>query len=93
MLTSDLNITIPTEITRALKIPEKEQSERLRLELAVHLYEEWLLSFGKAAELAKMSRWVFSEELGKRKVARHYTDKELDEDVAFANTSGDKNGR
>lgn len=55
--------------------------------MAVHLYEEWLLSFGKAVELAEISRWTFAEELAKRKITRHYAEKELQEDIAFAEST------
>jgi predicted HTH domain antitoxin len=92
MLTQDVTITIPSEVKRALRIPERELAGRLSLELAVHLYEEWLLPFGKAAELAQASRWQFAEELAKRKIVRHYTEKDLEEDIAFA-TSGVDHGR
>jgi predicted HTH domain antitoxin len=90
MLIDDVSITIPTGVKRALKIPDREIAARLQLELAVHLYEEWLLSFSKAAELAQMSRWAFAEALAKRKVPRHYTEQDLDEDIAFANAAGGK---
>ncbi|WP_442891782.1 UPF0175 family protein, partial [Dissulfurispira sp.] len=39
---------------------------------------------GKARELARMSKWEFQEEPGKRKIPRHYTEKELKEDMKFA---------
>ncbi len=84
MLTEEVVITIPTAIQSALKIPERELEARLRLELAAHLYEEWLLAFGKAVELAQLSRWDFTAELAKRKIERHYTEHELAEDLAFA---------
>lgn len=84
MMPEDVTITIPTEVKSAIKIPERELESRLRLELAVHLYEEWLLAFGKAAELAQVSRWDFAAELAKRKISRHYTENELAEDLAFA---------
>ena len=84
MLTEEVVITIPTAIKSALRIPERELEARLRLELAVHLYEEWLLAFGKAVELAQLSRWDFAAELAKRKIERHYTEQELEEDFAFA---------
>lgn len=86
MLTQDVTIMIPPEVKRALRIPERELATRLRLELAVHLYEEWLLPFGKAAGLAQVSKWQFAEELAKRKIVRHYTEKDLEDDLAFAAT-------
>jgi len=93
MLTDDVTITIPTAVKSALKIPEREIGARLQIELAVHLYEEWLLSFSKAVELSQMSRWAFAEALAKRKITRHYTEQDLDEDLAFANAAGGNNGR
>jgi predicted HTH domain antitoxin len=93
MSTGSLAITIPTEVKCALRIPERELGDRLRLELAVHLYEEWLLPFGKAAALAQMSHWSFAEELAKRKITRHYTEEDLENDIAFANAVEESNGR
>lgn len=89
----ELAIPIPAEVKRALRIPEREIAARLRLELAVHLYEEWLLAFGKAVEMAQISRWHFAEELAKRKIPRHYTDEDLDDDLAFAGFAGGADGR
>ena len=86
-------IPIPAEVKHALRIPERELATRLRLELAVHFYEEWLLAFGKAAEMAKISRWHFAEELAKRKIPRHYTEEDLDDDLAFAGFAGGASGR
>ena len=31
-----------------------------------------------------MTKWEFQEELGNRKILRHYTEKELKEDIKFA---------
>jgi predicted HTH domain antitoxin len=90
MLLEDVTIKIPTEIKYALRIPERELESRLRLELAVHLYEEWLLSFGKAVAFAQMPRWEFAAELAKRKITRHYTAHELEEDLAFAGATGSR---
>jgi len=62
----------------ALKIPEKEKEKTLLIELAVSLYQRGILSFGKARELAKMDKWEFHEELGKRNIARHYDLKDFE---------------
>jgi len=64
-----------------------------RLELAVRLYEEWRLSFGKAVEMAQVSRWKFAEELAKREIPRHYTEKDLDDDLAFVKFGTGSGGR
>lgn len=92
MLKDEVTIRIPGQIGRALPFPGKEIEARLRLELAVHLYEELLLSFGKAAELAQKSQWEFAEELAGRKIARHYNEEDLKEDIEFAEAAGVRDG-
>jgi len=54
------------------------------LELATAIHRRGIISFGNARKLAGVSKWEFLEELGKRKIERHYTEKELEEDLAFA---------
>jgi len=46
--------------------------DELRRELALHLFEEEKLSFGKARELAEMSVWDFQQLLGSRGIPVHY---------------------
>lgn len=46
--------------------------DELRRELALHLFEEEKLSFGKARELAEMSVWDFQQLLGSRGISVHY---------------------
>ncbi len=54
----------------------------LKVELAVHLYEQGRLSVGKARELADMALWEFRQLLASRRVSPHYDETDLDEDVA-----------
>src|SRR2546427_11841959 len=69
-----MNITlrIPDSITRSLRIPEAEAEQRLRQELAVALYAQGLLSFGKASELAGGEPVCFGPVLKQTGNARHY---------------------
>lgn len=62
--------------------------QEARTELAVTLYAQKRLSEGKAAELAGMNRWEFSELLGKRKIPRNYDVEELQRDVATLRKMG-----
>ncbi len=80
----ELTLHIPKEIDRALKIPGKSRENFLLKELAISLYREGILSFGKARQLANMSKWEFHDELGKRKIARHYTEEDFEEDLQYA---------
>jgi len=81
-----MNITlhIPESIARSLRIPEAEAEQRLRQELAVALYAQSLLSFGKASELAGESRFHFADVVTQRGIARHYGQEELTEDLSYA---------
>jgi len=85
-----LTLEIPKEIILSLKLPREGIKQELLKELAVILYERKILALGKARELAKMSRWEFQQELGKRKIPRHYTEKELGEDIEFARKHGNQ---
>ncbi len=80
----DIPLQIPDAIARSLRIPEAEAEERVRQELAAALYASGLLSFGKASELARISRFAFSDVLTQRQIQRHYGAEELREDTAYA---------
>ncbi|MFC6719313.1 UPF0175 family protein [Natrialbaceae archaeon GCM10025810] len=77
-------IEIPEDVYDALRLPEDEREGVMREELACLLYDRGVLSFGKARELAGLSKRDFSELLGERGIERHYTDEELDEDLDYA---------
>jgi predicted HTH domain antitoxin len=78
-----LSLQVPDSVLRSLRLPESEIEERLRTELAVSLYGQGLLPFGKAAELAGASRSTFGELLTRRGVPRHYSAEDLAEDLAY----------
>lgn len=77
-------VEIPDSVAQALGQSEPEQAARLRLELAVTLYAQNLLSFGKARELAGVDHLAFGRILAERNVPRHYTAEELKDDLAYA---------
>lgn len=77
-------IEIDDEVYEALRIPEGERSKAVKQELAVSLYARDVLSFGKARELAEMSKREFQELLGEREIPRHYTEEEFAEDLEYA---------
>jgi predicted HTH domain antitoxin len=81
------SISIPEDVLTSIKIQEKDVEKVLKQELAIALYQRGIISLGKARKLAGMSKWEFMEELGKRKIERHYKEKELEEDLAFAKGS------
>jgi len=83
---ANLSVTlhIPDSVTSGIRLPEGEIEPRLRLELALALYSQGILSFGKASELAAIGRHQFAEFLGQRGIPRQYGAEELAEDLAYA---------
>jgi predicted HTH domain antitoxin len=56
-----VEIEIPKDIILSLKMPQTKIKEWLTQELALTLYAEGYLSFGKARKLAGLSKWEFVE--------------------------------
>ncbi len=81
---ADVTITVPQDIVQALRLPPDAVAAELQRELAVALYQRGILSSGKAAALAGMTRWEWEALLGARKIPRHYADEDLDQDIAYA---------
>jgi predicted HTH domain antitoxin len=79
-----LQISISDSIVQALRLPEKHIEQELRRELAIALYTQDILSFGKARELAEMDKYEFGQLLAFRGVVRHYGFAELDDDLSYA---------
>ncbi|MCA9968833.1 MAG: UPF0175 family protein [Anaerolineales bacterium] len=77
-------LEIPDAITQAMRLPEHNQEQALLVELAVSLYAQGVLSFGKARELAQLDHYQFGQMLGQRGISRHYTTEELTDDLNYA---------
>jgi len=77
-------IEIDDDVYEALQLPEGERSPAMKRELAVSLYARDVLSFGKARALADLSKREFQELLGEREIPRHYGQRELEEDIDYA---------
>jgi predicted HTH domain antitoxin len=72
----------PTVFSALRKAPEEFAAE-MRLAAAIHWYSQTLVSQGKAAEIAGLSRAEFLDELHRRKVpAIQVTLDELQEELA-----------
>ncbi|MCW5551525.1 MAG: UPF0175 family protein [Verrucomicrobiae bacterium] len=78
-----MTLEIPNEVAQAMRLPEPEAENRLRLELAVALYSQRILALGKAAQLAGLNRWEFEDVLARRGVPTHYSEKDLAHDAAY----------
>jgi len=63
-----IEITLPEEVFAALRKEPQEVAHDVQVAAAVEWYAEGLVSQGKAAELAGLSRPEFLDELARRKV-------------------------
>jgi predicted HTH domain antitoxin len=79
-----LRLDIPESVASSLRLPAAEAEPRLRIELAIALYDQLILPFGKAAELAAVSRSRFADLLAERGLPRHYSQDDLAQDIEYA---------
>jgi len=77
-------LDIPESVASSLRIPIPEVESRLRAELAVALYAQGILPFGKACELAGSFRYAFADLVASRDIPRHYTEDDLSLDLEYA---------
>lgn len=77
-MSSMVCLEIPREVLHSTRMTVDE----LRRELALHLFQQGKLSFGKAREMACMSAWAFQQLLGSRDIAVHYDLADYEEDLA-----------
>ena len=72
------------EVPEGLRVPPGELEERLRVELALRLYEKGIASLGQARRIARLSKWDFLELLAKEGIPIRYGEEELKEDLEVA---------
>jgi len=77
----EVKIIIPESIKSSLKIPPDEIDKRLKIELAIRLYEKGIASFGVARRIAELSKWEFIEILTRERIPIHYSEIDLQEDL------------
>ena len=76
-MTDYVTLKIPREVLRSARMTEQQ----LRTELAVLLFQQDKLSFGKAREMTGMSFWAFQQLLGSRSIPVHYDHDEFEADL------------
>ncbi len=77
-----MSTTIAIEIPREIVHATRMTPQALKRELALYLFEQGKLSFGKARELAEMTFWEFQQLLGSRGIPIHYDIEEYEQDLA-----------
>lgn len=73
-----VSIEVPREILQVTRMTPEE----LRRELAIYLFQQGKLSFGKAREMVGMTVWAFQQLLASREIPVHYDIAEYQEDIA-----------
>ncbi len=79
-----LSIVIPDEIIEIIKVPRNQVKQVLCREMAFALYAQGMASLGAARRFANLDKWQFLDGLAERRIERHYSDTELDEDIEYA---------
>lgn len=79
-----IHLEIPDAVAEAMRLPGGERQQRMLIELAISLYAQGILSFGKARQLCGMTKFEFGVLLGKRDIPRHYSQEDLQDDLNYA---------
>ncbi len=82
-MSGTIALELPREVVHATRLTPSE----LRRELALHLYAQGKLSFGKAREMSGMTIWAFQQLLGNRGLCAHYDVEDYEEDLTTLNQS------
>ena len=77
-MSSTISIEIPREVPHAARMTPRD----MRRELAIYLFQQGRLSFGKAREMAGMTVWAFQQLLASREIPVHYDVEDYEEDLA-----------
>lgn len=77
----EVTINLPEGITAICKIKGNELERFLKRIIAVELYRERLVSMGKAAEIAEVSRYEMMDLLNEKGVPINYAVEDLEEDM------------
>lgn len=76
-----MSATVPIEIPREIMRSTRMTPQEMKRDLAILLFQQGKLSFGKAREMAGMTAWTFQQLLGSRGVPVHYNVEEYEEDL------------
>ena len=68
MNTQTISIDFPADILLTLNETERELKQRIKLSLAIRLYNQQKVTIGKAAQIAELSRLQFETTLSENKI-------------------------
>jgi predicted HTH domain antitoxin len=81
---SNVILELAAEFARSFGTTDEEVVRNAKLALAIEMYREDKWSAGKAAEFVGLYLGRFLDVLRERSVSRPYTEKMLEQDVAYA---------
>ena len=81
MDTVTINMEFPRDVLIAADIVEANASTDIKKHLALHMFKERILSFGKAAELSGMDKVDFMELVGSKGISLNYDADDYLEDI------------
>ena len=76
-----LQLTLPDDIVVGLKIPPEKIKDEILKEIALLFYAQGKASMGVARRICGLSKRDFIDELAKRKIPRHYSEKDFQTDL------------
>lgn len=82
-MNNSMNATLNLEVPADLLLAAGMTLEEMRLELAVHLFEQGRISVGKAAQFAGMRKGDFVPVLGARKISIFGDEQQMLQDAAM----------
>lgn len=83
-----METTISLEIPRTVFYATHMTPQDFKLELALTLFQQGKLSFGKARELAGLTVWAFQDVLGQRAIPIHYDVMDYEQDMENLRSMG-----
>jgi len=81
MDTVTVNMELPRDVLLAADISTVGASAEIMKFLAIQMFKERLISFGKATELAGMDKLTFMELLGRKGISLNYDVDDYEEDL------------
>jgi predicted HTH domain antitoxin len=81
MDTVTITMDVPKDILLAADIPTANAQAGIRKHLALYMFKERILSFGKASELSGMDKLSFMELAGSNRISFNYNTDAYNEDL------------
>lgn len=78
-----IEFNIPKDVLVAASMSEKAASGEIKKLLAIYLFKERILSFGKACELSGLNKTEFLEFTGNMKIPLNYDIEDYEEDLTI----------